>query len=151
MTPRRSSGNGKFNPLLSKQIHVAPDLPQDVDSVNVGSGGKGPEQSMLFAVQPGSEIDAVGVGIGAAVARHEGPQAVDLDGFTVSPIQLAKVLVGMRVEYINGAVAEIPDKEVIAEFAEAGWRDRESPGRIEVATRRDSGSTNCPSMLNSST
>src|SRR5262249_24201348 len=126
--PGRSSCNSEFNPLVSKQIHAAghvvPDLPRDVDSVPVGSSGQGPEQPMPLVVQPGSEIDAVGVGIGAGVARHEGPEAVDLDGLTVSPIQLAEVLVGLRIEYINGAIAEIPDQEVIGELAEAGWRDR---------------------------
>ena len=93
---------------------------------------------MLFAVQPGRKIDAIGVAVGGLIARHESPQAVNLDGFAVSPIQLAKVVVGLRVEYINGAVAEIPNQEVIGELTEADRRDRESPRRIEVATRRDS-------------
>src|SRR5262245_64028070 len=114
----------------NKQIYVVRDLPQDVDSVH-GSGGQGPEQSMLLVVRPGSEIDAVGVATGRAVARHEGPQAVNLDGFTVRPFQLAKVLVGLKIKYTNGAVAEIPDQKVIGELAEAGRCDRESPGRLK--------------------
>src|SRR5262245_42789801 len=51
---------------------------------------------MVFVIHPGSEIDAVGVGAGAVVARHEGPEAVDLDGLAVSPLQLAKVVIGLE-------------------------------------------------------
>src|SRR5262245_32931330 len=93
---------------------------------------------MVFVIHPGSEIDAVGVGVGAVVTRHEGPKAVDLDGLAVSPLQLAKVVIGLKVEHRNGAVAEIPDQEVISELTEAVRRDRESPRRIKVGMGRDS-------------
>lgn len=103
---------------------------------------------MLFAVQPGRKIDAIGVAVGGLIARHESPQAVNLDGFAVSPIQLAKVVVGLKVENINGAVAEIPNQEVIGELPAGAIASPQGELRWpRVATR----SSNCPSMLNSST
>src|SRR6516162_1179115 len=79
------------------------------------------------------KVDLVRIAAGIAGAGNKRPEIPYRDRSTVGVFQLAEEMIVLRIEDIDGPIAEISDKEIVGELSKARGRDRKSPGRIERA------------------
>src|SRR5207302_979801 len=97
------------------------------------------EQPVLFAVDPGGEVDGVRVtaeGRATTVANTESPQAVDRDGITGRHVtELAPEIPFVQGIGVDVPVTKVSDQQVTGQPSETCRRDRQAPGRVEPAMR----------------
>src|SRR4051812_12892361 len=88
---------------------------------------------MLLAARAGREVErSSGTGIGI-VADRQTPQAVDRQRISIRIHKRLYENPGRGVVRVDPPIAEVTDQQGSADVAESGWRDRQSPGRIERA------------------
>src|SRR6516164_8188813 len=100
-------------------------------------GGYGAEQPVGLAVDPVGEVEDIGAAVAAADPELDRPEAARHVAARIDRDRSMQLSVA-RDEGVNFAVAkaEVADQHIIAEPAETGWCDRDSPRRGE-ATARD--------------
>src|SRR6266576_5971353 len=91
------------------------------------------EQTVCFMVDAGREEERVGAGARGGGCEAQSPQPGDLDRSAARARELTEVLAGQRVVRVDSPVAEVADQDVAAEDAERGRRERDRPGRVELA------------------
>src|SRR3954447_12732212 len=89
------------------------------------------EQPMRLVLDPGGEVERMGMAVWTGIAGNERPQAVDLDRVAGSVAEHAHELAGVGVEGVDAAIAEIADQEVAGKTPESFRCDRQAPGRVE--------------------
>lgn len=93
--------------------------------------GDRPKEAIGFVVQPGGEEEGVGWTGVATVAKAQPPEAIIHDGVAVLVAQLAQEGAGGGVESVDAAIAKVADEQRVAELAEIGRRQRQSPGGVQ--------------------
>jgi hypothetical protein len=94
----------------------------------------GPEQPVHLAVDPISEVKGIWTAVAATDPEGKGPEAAravgsDLDGDRPMEHPIC------RIESVDlaMAIAEVADQQMVAEPAETGWCQGNSPSRGEAA------------------
>src|SRR5579884_737197 len=95
---------------------------------------QGAEEAVRFVVNPGGEIEFVGVA-DEAVAEGDTPQAVNCDRIVVEVFKLTQESLGVGVEGIDAPIAEVADEQIVAESAKIAGSQGQTPGRVERALR----------------
>ena len=95
--------------------------------------------SVIRTRNPSREIDGIRVSAAATIAHLQSPQIRDHDRRAVNVVERRYIGARGGVEYIDGAVAEIPHQQIACVIAEAGGSDRHSPGGIQVSARDQPG------------
>src|SRR5262249_49807081 len=90
------------------------------------------EHSVGLIVGAGCEEQRVARARRAAVAEREPPESVYLQLRSIRVTHAAEELAGDDVERRDRAVAEVADQYRVAEFAEIGWREGDTPRRVEI-------------------
>jgi hypothetical protein len=93
------------------------------------------EEAVGLVIDPGAEEQRLSVAR-HAVSEPKAPEAVDLDGAAVRPVQPPEPVPGADVVGVDHAVAEVADEKGIAEAAEAGRCLHEAPRGVERAAAR---------------
>ena len=88
---------------------------------------------MPLTVVPGIEVERAGIATPDAVAEGYGPESRDHNGATQLVIERAEESACRLIEGVDPAVAEVADEQRAGKRAEAGGRNRQTPGRIERA------------------
>ena len=133
------------NLMMASQSHIdlipaAASL--DVEHVSVEHGGGRhrsrrigrnlAEEAVRFVVRTGGIVKRVRVAGLSAIAERQPPQAFYRDRMTVG-FQRAFERAGTRVIDVDPTVAEIADKELVAEIAKIGGRLHDAPRGVELA------------------
>src|SRR6516162_2753198 len=98
-------------------------------------GRYGAEESIVFAVGAGGEVEHIGARFGAA-AKRQRPQPVNYQGST-GITESADELSVQRV-CVDRSVSEIADQDVAAELSKTEGGQRDPPRRIECSRDRKS-------------
>src|SRR5947209_7707039 len=97
----------------------------------VGAWSQAAEQTVLFVVRAGGEINRVGQTSISAIADFEGPQPVDDERLPVGVAHLVNKRAAGRIEGVDVAVAEISDPQLVRQWTEIRRRHvRHAPGRL---------------------
>jgi hypothetical protein len=89
-------------------------------------------RTVVLVVGSGGKKQCVDRLVGDAVSKSNAPQAVDLDRLVVAAFELAQRFVGARIKGVDATIAEIADRQSIAELAETGCSVQRIPSASDA-------------------